>query len=178
MTFQVECKKLCNMVIDRRTDGANGIASIWCLQSDYCLIDKKKRGGCGCSPLWGKKCYSRLVEWDLEGFSKRTRGPPCFQSDTAQQWKHWQGEIPEDYAWQPVHKNNSVSGGVGSSQGEKVQFCSVPPVSSGTYRTEEGNYRSFEKVSQNDLHPFGKGTVLRSKLRRESDGIKSVKTEF
>ena len=71
-----------------------------------------------------------------------------------------------------------MSGSVGRSQGQEFQLFKMVLVTSGTYRAKESNHCSFQKTAKDDLHSFGKGTVLRSKLRRESDGIKSVKTEF
>ena len=47
-----------------------------------------------------------------------------------------------------------------------------------TYRAKEGNYCSFQKTAKDDLHSFGEGTVLRSKLCGKGDRIKLAKTEF
>ena len=71
-----------------------------------------------------------------------------------------------------------MTGSVGCSKGQKFQLCKMVLVTSRSHRPKESNYRSFKKNTENDLHSFGKGTVLRSKLRGKSNGIKSVKTEF
>jgi hypothetical protein len=40
------------------------------------------------------------------------------------------------------------------------------------------SHRSFQNAAENDLHPIGKGAVLRSKLCGKGNGMKFVKTEF
>ena len=40
------------------------------------------------------------------------------------------------------------------------------------------SHRSFQNAAENDLHPIGKGAVLRSELCGKGDGMKSKKTRF
>ena len=49
-------------------------------------------------------------------------------------------------------------------EGQKFQFFKMVLVTSRTYRAKESNHCSFQKTAKGDLHSFGKGTVLRSKL--------------
>ena len=71
-----------------------------------------------------------------------------------------------------------MSGSVGSSQGQKFQLCKMVLVTSGTHRPKESNYCCFQKTAENDLHSFGKGTVLRSKSRGKGDRVKLEKLNF
>ena len=108
----------------------------------------------------------------------REPSPVLGRIDSTQRRKRRQSQISENYAGQPVHKNNSMSGSVGSSKGQKFQLFKMVLVASGTYRSKESNYCCFQKTAENDLHSFGKGAVLRSKLCCKSNRMNTAPIEF